>query len=97
MDPIAVSSLTPATARVVTHDDTVNFRIIIIQEKNLWGFRRGGRITNIFSRGNINYIWRWIRGIAGFLSGRGLSSMVIVVILKFGLTPSTVKGLLNHS
>ena len=46
MEPGSVSSLLPATTRVVAHDGMVSVRIIRIQENNLWGVRRGGQSTN---------------------------------------------------
>ena len=65
MDPGAVSSLNPATSKVVTHDGMFSVRIIIIQDNDLWGFRRGGQCKNRVYRGNINGRWKQVRGISG--------------------------------
>ena len=65
MDPGEVSSFCPDTEMVVTHNGMVSVKIIRIQENNLWLFRRGGKYTNIVSRGNINGSWKRVRGIAG--------------------------------
>ena len=65
MDPGEISSFCPATERVVTHKGMVSVNIIRIQENNLWLVRRGGKYTNIVSRGNINGSCKRVRGIAG--------------------------------
>ena len=49
--------------------------IIIIQDNNLWGVRRGGKFTNIVYRGKKYGIWKWVRGTAGFVFGWGILSM----------------------
>ena len=61
----AVSSSRPATSRVVTHDGMFSVRIIVICFKKLLGIGRGVQLTNIVYRGNINVIWKRIRGIPG--------------------------------
>ena len=65
MDPGEVSSFCPDTERVVTHNGMMSVKIIRIQENNLWLVIRGGKYTNIVSRGNINGSWKRVRGIAG--------------------------------
>ena len=65
METGGVSSFYSDTERVVTHNGMVSVKIIIIQENNLWLVRRGGKCTNIVSRGNINGSWKRVRGIAG--------------------------------
>ena len=54
MYPGSVSSFPPTAARYLTHDGIVSVRIIIIQENNFWGVRRGAQSTNRVSRSNIN-------------------------------------------
>ena len=65
MGPGEVSSFCPDTEMVVIHNGMMSVRVTIIQENNLWVFRRGGKCTNIFSRGNINASWKRVRGIVG--------------------------------
>ena len=65
MEPVAVSSFTPDTAKVVNLYCMVSFRIIIIQDNNFLGVRTGSKFTNIFYIGNINGSWKNIKGIAG--------------------------------
>ena len=73
--------------RVVTHGGMLSVSTIRIQDRELWGIRRGGKHTNIFSRGNRNFSWKWIRGISVCFGGQGISSMVIGGIFRYGLTP----------
>ena len=63
----------------------------------MWVSRRGGQIYKYFtelteiSSGSILEVYMTI------CFGQGLSSMGMGGILKYGKTPSTGKGLLNHS
>ena len=63
----------------------------------MWVIIRYGQSTNIFFRGKIYVRWKQIRGTAGFLSGQGLSSMIMGGIFKSGLPPPSGKLLLKHS
>ena len=63
MEPGSVSDFCPAMERVVTNDSTLSVRIIIIHENKLWVVRRGGKLTTIFYRVDINGSWKWIRDI----------------------------------
>ena len=66
MEPVSVSYCRPTTERVITCDGMLSVRIVIIQDKNLWGVIRGGQLTNRVSRGNRNVIWKCIRGLSGY-------------------------------
>ena len=67
----AVSSFPPDAEMFVTSYGMLSVSIMVIQDKNLWVFRRYGQITNRFSIGNINGTWKQIRGISGSLGGGG--------------------------
>ena len=53
--------------------------------------RRGGQITNRVFRGKRDGSWKQIRGIMGSLSGQGISSMVMGVRFKDGISQSSGK------
>ena len=65
MEPGAVSSFPSIMEMVVTHYGMLSVRIIMFHDKKLWRVRRGGKLTNIVSRGNISGIWKGIRGVLG--------------------------------
>ena len=67
MAPRAVSYFIRCMNRFVSHDNVVSVIRIRGQEKNLWGFKRGGKISNIFFRGNRDVRWKQIRGTSGYL------------------------------
>ena len=67
MEPGSVSLFCPATERVATHNGMMNVSIVIIQDNNFGGVRRIGQHNNRVFRGNINGIWKLIRGIEGYL------------------------------
>ena len=69
MEPGAVCSFTLIVARAVTHEGIFSVPVIRSQYHNLRGVVTVGQITKIFSRGNINFIWKRIGGMAGFFSG----------------------------
>ena len=71
MEPGALSSFCPATERVVTHDGMLSVRIIRIQDKELWGVKRGGKRTSRVSRGNRNGSWKRMIGISGYFVRAG--------------------------
>ena len=65
MKHVSVSYFNPVMSSVVTNNDMLSVRINIIQDKNLWGVRRGGQYNSIVFIGNRNVSWKRIRGISG--------------------------------
>ena len=84
-------------ARVVPHNGRLSVRIIIIQKNNFWIASWGGQITNRVSRGNINGIWDFIRGIVDSCVRVGLSSVVMLGRFKYGIQKPTGNGLPKQS
>ena len=62
----SVSIFLRRMARFFSCGGMVSIMILITQENNLLGFRRGSQSTNIVSRGNRNSTWKRISGIAGY-------------------------------
>ena len=79
------------------NEGMLSVNIIIIQDKNMWGIRSSDQHTNIVSRGNRKGSWKWIICILGYFGGWGISSMVMDMRFRYGLTPSTEKLLLKES
>ena len=85
-------------SRVVTHDGMLSVRIIMINYNNLWGVRRGVQNTKRVYRGNINDIWKLIRGISQSFVQMGTIINWIGRENQFcSNTIKTGKLLLNHS
>ena len=83
--------------RVFTHGGMLVVRIIRIKDKKLWGIRSGGQHTTRVSIVKGNVRCKWIRGKLVYFGGRGISSMVMGGISRYGLTQSTGKVLLKES
>ena len=89
MEPGAVSSCRPAMAQIVTHDGILSVKIIIIQDKNLWVFRKCEQKTNRVYRGNINVSWKRIICILGsfvwertIINGNGREIQILANTIK---------------
>ena len=71
MEPVSVLSTYPGMKRVLIHYVMLSVRIIRIQDKELWGVKRGGKRTSRVSRGNRNGSWKRMIGISGYFVRAG--------------------------